>query len=116
MPMRPPTDKEMATLTHVTMTSDNPWDPSLFDTNVDTPHASLIPQADPKEADDNPWELKASHFEQVQHSIAALNSKIVVYKPKSRLPYKPDFQLLRPLFGWIPPTSIRDTIRCTMQW
>ena len=44
----------MATLTHVTMTSHNPWDPSSFDTNVDTPHASLIPQADPKEADDDP--------------------------------------------------------------
>ena len=83
---------------------------------MDTPTASLIPQVGPEEADEDPWELEASHFDHVQHSLAAFNSEIVVYKPKSRLPYKPDFQLLRPLFGWIPPTRIRDTIRCTTQW
>ena len=88
----------------------------MFDTNVDTPHASLIPQTDPEEADDDPWELGASHFDCIQHSLAAFNSEIVVYKPKSRLPYKPDYQLLRPLFGWIPLARIRDTIRCTTQW
>ena len=116
MPMHPPTDKELATLTHVTMTSDHPWDPSSFDTNVDTPQTSLIPQVDHDNDDDDQWELEASHFDRIQHSLAAFNSEIVVYKPKSRLPYKPDFQLLRPLFGWIPPARIRDTIRCTTQW
>ena len=31
MDMRLPTDEELEHLTHVTMTGENPWDPSVYD-------------------------------------------------------------------------------------
>ena len=34
MDMRPPTDEELDTLTHGTMTSDDPWDPSCYDNEI----------------------------------------------------------------------------------
>ena len=39
-----------------------------------------------------------------------------VYKPKSILPVKPDYEALQPYFGWIPPERIKDTLKCTTQW
>ena len=56
------------------------------------------------------------HSEQIQNSLIACEGEVVIYRPKSILPHKPDYQKLRPLFGWLSPNKIRDTIRSTTQW
>jgi len=36
MDMYPPSDEEMDTLPHVTFTSDVPWDPTIYDNEIDS--------------------------------------------------------------------------------
>jgi hypothetical protein len=56
------------------------------------------------------------------HSILQLDDNLppdptVMYRgPKSILPKDPDFQALRPNFGWVNVDLIRDTLKNTTQW
>ena len=115
MPMRPPTDEEMDKLPQVFMTSDSNWDPSDYDTNKEE-ITTEIQQTDAESSGGEDDMEELDHSEQIQNSLIACEGEVVIYRPKSILPHKPDYQKLRPLFGWSSPSKIRDTIRSTTQW
>ena len=97
MPMRAPTCEEINSLPHVIMTADNEWDLTKYDTqNFSKP--------------DKVTEILVDNGDEEDNILACLES-ITLYKPKSRLPSNPDFEKLRPLFGWIPIPRIKDTVK-----
>jgi len=115
MSLCPPSDEEMDELPHVTMTSDEPWDPSIYDeegrTDVVVEDCDMTPStSDGQEA---LWDMNAL----INRCILACKGKTVfLYTPKSILPKNPDFDKLRPLFAWIPASRVKDTISCTTQY
>ena len=115
--MHPPSDEELDTLPQVVMTSDDPWDPSCYD--CDGPQDEIPPSQPAQEETKNPDDsddLPPDSDDNLRACLHAFSNQITVYRPKSRLPFKPDYAKLKPLFGWVPIGRIRDTIRCTTQW
>jgi len=106
MPMRPPTDEELDQLPHVTMTCDKPWDPSRYDDDN-----SETESVCPGESED-----MAEDLDVLIESCLLASQGTLVYKPKSILASKPDYEVLRPYFGWIPTQRVKDTIECTTQY
>ena len=120
MDMRPPTDEEMESYPHVTFTSDSPWDPSNLDNELeeDFDYLEGLPPISPEVEDlyDYVFDLNISRCikEAKRSGEWKLLPKIKV--PKSVLPKEPNFQTLRPNFGWLPICRIKDTIKNTTQW
>ena len=105
MPMRAPTHEEIEQLPHVIMTADVEWDLTKYDSGK-YPKSDLpeeVPEIQDEETD-------------LEENVLACLESITLYKPKSRLPSNPDFDKLRPLFGWVPVPRIKDTIKNTTQW
>ena len=120
MKMHAPSDEEMEKLPHVMFTSDDCWDPAVYDN--DGPTDELVEEKrkptreERKSAEsDDAFDLP-DREDNVRECLKVFKNVITVYKPKSIFPFKPDFSRLKPLFGWIPVTRIRDTIKCTTQW
>ena len=118
MSMHVPTDEDMDSLPHVTMTSDSLWNPSVFDTDcsfeeLENPFKETSEES---KMDNDFWEEAQSIDANVASCILACKSHIQVLMPRSILPKTPDFHRLRPYFGWIPHTRVRDTLKCTTQW
>ena len=118
MSMTKPTDEDLVTYPQVIMTGDAPWDPSIFDTGCDPEDAHTCHAPYPKVYDDTPAGGNPTpHDHAAFHTtITACVESIKFHTPVSRLPAKPDFEKLRPLFGWIPVDRIKDTIKHTTQW
>ena len=132
MDMHPPTDRDLDELTHVVFTGDSDWDPSMIDSEVD---ADVLQGGEAAQAfgevspDDN---LDFCVFEArrpdptMQPILLGPRVPTVCpepttdpappYLPKSIVGHKPDFEALRPFFGWIPADRVRDTLKCTTQW
>ena len=139
--MHPPTDEEFDRYEHVIMTCDMPWDPSSLDSTDDTPHL----EAREQDPDDDPWPLVPEHpyweddttiddnsmiadddtivtsntddFElMVASCVQDATPKFKIVHPSTILPKKPDFSILRPMFGWINAKHVRDTLKATTQW
>ena len=119
MDMYPPSYDELARLPHVMMTRDAPWDPSCMDNDGpcdELPPASLhVTRRDGQPFQPSDY-TPMSHDDNLRCCLRLLNEHITVYKPKSILPYKPDYKLLRPPFGWASVDRIHDTIHNTTQW
>ena len=89
-------------------TSDNPWDPSTHDCAGTSPPQNGTPMSYTEDVPEDSSDENTS--------LTAYTNEVVLYKPKSILPYKPDLNKLRPHFGWIGTSRIKHTLRNTTQW
>ena len=122
---------------HVIMTSDMPWNPSKYDTdeadditvqtcNVSVPlrddsalfnmSDDLIDLAPNGQSDLTEFELYVCSCVQEVRRVVGVNLGGTTIPAKSILPRTPDFELLRPYFGWIPASRIKETIGHTTQF
>ena len=117
MSMTKPSDEDLVNYPHVIMTQDMPWDPSVFNTGRDPEDTHVDTHPNIKVYDNTPIQADDTHQSEVFNTnITACLETIKFHTPKSRLTAKPDFEQLRPLFGWIPIYRIKDTIKHTTQW
>ena len=110
MEMHPPSDEELDTIPHVFMTSPDDWDPDMY--NDDSPFDDVPLPESPREESktsglQEPYE-QVTHDDHIHSGLAACKGEILIQKPRSILPFKPDLTKLRPLFGWAPVSRIRD--------
>ena len=136
MDMRPPTDEEMDTLHQVFFTSEEAWNPQCLDNEAvyDEDAKDIIDEEYKYEYIPNPEDHEEVFHCYVNQCLLSVNtlsthtlsSKDIdlpsdpttpVYEgPKSILPKEPDFQELRPNFGWTNVDRIKATIKHTTQW
>jgi hypothetical protein len=130
-------------LPHVIMTLDINWDPSNYDNNIDTLEEYLEPELEFIEhnnlvdghgeyrnrtiATHNLREeelcfdtLECTYYEDLVDDIMdavhpTIKSNIYV-ATLTNVEHKPDFELLRPLFGWAPTDTIKQTFAVTTQF
>jgi hypothetical protein len=120
MDMRPPSDVELATLPHVFMTSDVPWQPHTLDSEpYDLAYLDAV--SDEEELDN--WVECAPDYGEdfTEHELniySCLESHITgtIKPPRSILPRKPNFEALRPYLGWISAERVKATLENTTQW
>ena len=131
---RKPTDDELATLPHIIMTSDVDWNPSIHDHKIDDIDAFYDDAIDTVEYDN------FNQFGEYRHRTIGIHD--VVHDPQmmdkgvydeptvnlietggthncfaiSQAHVKPDFQSLRPLFGWFPADTIQRTFDVTTRF
>jgi hypothetical protein len=114
---RKPTDDELSLLLHIIMTSDVTWDPSLFviiNDNIDQ-HGeyrhrtvathTIVPEEEFFDASEYvDFDDLVDDFMDLLHP----KSVSVVYNVNLTdvVKVKPNFELLRPLFGWAPIDTI----------
>ena len=114
MPMRKPTPQELTELTHVIITADEPWDPSNYN---NTGHTYYPIREEETKVDDELFTLSASYeANEMACILACSKADFHISLPKSILPKNPNYEKLRPVFGWIPPTRIKDTLKHTTQY
>ena len=100
MKMHAPSDKELETLPQVMFTSDDNWDPAIYD--HEGPTDELVDEVrkptreERKRADSDDFD-PPDHEDNVRQCLKLYKNQITVYKPKSILPFKPDFSRLKPL-------------------
>ena len=138
-----PTDEDLVRYPHVYFTSDTSWDPSILDdeNNLDTDsdeEAYRHPHLDPEVNDYG--ELNALRDERnapageltgdLDYDIDFLlyevhqanrNKEYDVFRSTSVYarsvdPHFPKFEVLRPNFGWIPESRIKNTLHATTQF
>ena len=111
---RKPTEDELATLPHIIMTSDVPWDPSVHDHKFDDMEKFYDPSEEV--VDDSPFDQYGEYrFRTVaNHDIGKISNRDCFAIDQS--PVKPDFQSLRPMFGWFPAETIKRTFAATTQF
>ena len=126
MDMRPPTDLELTQLPHVFFTADTPWDPTILDNEFlptefeDSTMPTEFVYQDPRINDygeriSNHFEDFDNHVDDCVHAVQAM--KLLRLNPQQTvLTKKPDFDLLRPNFGWMPSDRIRQTFDATTQF
>ena len=119
MDMRPPTQAEMDQLPHVILTSDKSWDPNSLDSE---PEGDEFFEAQAEEEEDV-WvdcdDDYGEHFEEHELNIfqcLQANNTGTVRPPRKILPAKPNFESLRPYFGWVSAERVKATLENTTQW
>ena len=140
---RKPTEMELASLPHIIMTSDNDWDPSIYDNDItDLEAFHDVTVEDPIHEHFNQYgeyrhRTVATHNiieedeffdandymdydDQVDDVIDTLQPEIVadiynvsVTEVSSR---EPNYEVLRPLFGWAPTATIKRTFAVTTRF
>jgi len=127
MDMRAPTDDELTQLPHVLMTSDDPWDPHSLDSEPDDLHFFNAEMAEDIEEDwvecsDDYGEVFNEHELNVTACLRAVHTAVrsvftgAVKPPRSILPKKPNYDALRPYFGWTTAERVKATLENTTQW
>jgi hypothetical protein len=146
MDMRPPTDAEYDTLPHILLTSDDVWSPSCLDDEfscadlaIDAPHDHHVLDLDPRTtaygeytgnlSDDIDLIIHHCHLNQYSRFLPtdvfgeSLDADISDASQPTLLLYhqtvsvtKPNLEILRPNFGWVPIDRIKQTIRATTQF
>ena len=130
MDMHPPTDEELDLLEHVVFTSDQEWDPSQMDREVELEGgAENGENGGSDEVDDENLDLNVNEVRRPQPENQLLTVGPIIPqtekpKEKPKMPYQPkcvlsadvDIGELRPNFGWIPEERIKNTLKCTIQW
>lgn len=111
MDMYPPSDHELATLETIIFTSDADWDPTVLDNEV--PDSILQDHGTrdlplPDQSPDDDLNIYSCIYHSHPNRPLSINRSII--------PNKPNFQRLRPLFGWLPTTRIQHTLEHTTQW
>jgi hypothetical protein len=144
LPCRKPTEDELGTLPHVIMTSDVDWDPCIYD-NIIEDIAVFHDLSIDLIQHDNPFDdygeyrhrtvathnlLDEEEFfdsmecvdydDLVDDFIDAHNPTVVdnIYNVTAAkvMSQPPNFELLRPLFGWAPTDTIKRTFNVTTQY
>jgi hypothetical protein len=95
------------------MTADQPWDHSSYD---NTGHTYYPIRDEESKLDPDTYNLSTSYEANEMACILACKTDFQITIPKSILPKVPNFEKLRPVFGWIPPARIKDTIKHTTQY
>ena len=127
MDMRAPTELEMENLPHVIVTADITWDPQALDCEPDA--LNFFDSASTADAQDD-WvdcvdhygETFTAHELQVTSCLRAVLDKArtvcagIVKPPRSILPKSPNYDALRPFFGWISADKVKNTLENTTQW
>jgi hypothetical protein len=141
---RKPTETELALLPHIIMTSDIEWDPNLYDNSVEDLqefHDTSVDFIDHDNPLDQYGEFRfrtvATHstipeeefFDAVMYTDFSdivddvidnvhpgVVSNVYDLNLTDVAKVKPDFALLRPLFGWAPPYTIKKTFDVTTQY
>jgi Reverse transcriptase (RNA-dependent DNA polymerase) len=142
---RKPTEDELGLLPHIIMTSDVDWDPSLYDNVVEDlqefhdTSMDVVDHGNPFDqygeyryrtiANHNSKNLEEEFFdalsyvdidEIVDDVIDLVNPEMVKNVFDINLTdinkIKPDYELLRPLFGWAPADTIKKTFDVTTQY
>jgi hypothetical protein len=139
-----PTDEELSLLPHIIMTSDVVWDPSLFDNNNDNIQEFYDPVEEIPEHEYNFDQYgEYRHCTVATHNVIPeeeffdanefvdyddlvddlvdnlhLESVSVTYDINltNIAKVKPNFALLRPLFGWAPTETIQQKFDVTTQY
>ena len=108
MDMRPPTEEEVKRLPHVTFTSDVPWDPFTLDGEGENLEVTSE-EVDADEMDINCLRciVEASPVGMPAQPVHVMQQ--IVKKA-------PDFNKLRPYFGWLNAKRIKATLKATTQW
>ena len=99
MNMSAPTDLELDSFPHVIFTSDEPWDPTVFDDqdDDDDPNCGDKLEIDPLITQFGKATQRESHG-QVLHK------------------HSPNLEAMRPYFGWTPLERIKHTLDATTQY
>ena len=121
-----PTDQDMDTYPHVFFTSPDEWDPSVLD--HDPPHLDGL---DPSQVPDQPFgdPMFDAYGDFNERIIANLNtlldeprgdcgsyteiSSVCTANLHQSSPQEPEWNVLRPIFAWTSPSSIKDTFNVT---
>jgi hypothetical protein len=133
--LRPPTDKELDTLPHVTITSDIDWDPLTLDNVIDTESSDWYPEEElcttygdhPFNKTVNYMQNVVNEFNQLSNSnydsIDLQNTDDVVdnsikfkYNNTVTAPKESYHELLRPRFGFLSDEIIKKTFLTTTQY
>ena len=140
---RKPTEGELGSLPHIIMTSDVDWDPSLYDNDIDDLEQFHDTSVEDFEHEDFTSDgeyrhrtvathrmvpedefFDASEFEDFDDLIDDLFDTLHpdglndVYgvNVTDVNPIKPNFEFIRPLFGWAPADTIKRTFDVTTQF
>ena len=140
---RIPTENEIATLPHVVMTADIDWDPSTYDNEFESvqewydPELERIDHDDPFNAigehrhrviathkivdeeaffDTTEYPPFDDHVDDILDSLNPIVVRNTYIGMLTNVQHDPDFELLRPLFGWSPADTIKRTFSVTTQF
>jgi hypothetical protein len=140
---RKPTEEDLGLLPHIIMTSDKDWDPSIYDNvieNIEEFHDTLLDTVDHDDPFDQHGEYRyrtiahsliqeEEFFDAVEYSdydVLVDDLMDTLYPEEVKDIYdvnltdvhnvKPNFELLRPLFGWAPSDTIKRTFDVTTQY
>ena len=109
--IRPPTDYELENLPHVILTSDQDWDPNIFDNNINENSDDWYQIEDiPDNYESHPFTDKGQYTKRHLDTLELVIDNVNV-KEKA-----PDFEKLQPYFGWIPVDVIKKTYEVTTQY
>ena len=115
--MRPPTDKELDSLPHIIMTSDDIWDPSILDNEV-SPEEWYDCEDIPDDYGDTTFDEYGEYTQRV-HYLDCYSVEIQplfeVHERKT-VPQEPNYEALRPYFLWLPLDTIKRTFAATTQF
>ena len=112
MDMRPPTDHDLATLPHITFTSDADWDPRVLDNEITASSPSLLDG------------LADAHLGDTDTRVSDLGEYLGHHTIVDRIccagrcyvPTAPDLVALQPKFGWLNTNTIQRTLEQTTQY
>ena len=128
--MKPPTQHDLDTLPHVILTSDEDWDPTVLDHEVDVESSPLMDLPDGFDFKEPRFDEHGIHCQSLftfqpspltselepdpmsledeitMMANLAIHEREVKVKP-------PDFEKLRPMFGWQPTEVIKRTFQAT---
>ena len=126
MDMRRPTDKELEELPHVIMTSDDIWEPTLYDAEPDElffeSHDSEEDFDDWVECDDGYGEQFTEHELNLMACIRESTPNTyrcntgTVKPPRKLLPKAPNYEALRPFLNFVNVERVQNTLKATTQW
>ncbi|EEC42961.1 predicted protein [Phaeodactylum tricornutum CCAP 1055/1] len=120
MDMRRPTDKELATLPHVVLTSDVDWDPSVLDHEIDLATSWYddiydLPQSPYVEPRfDHTGKYLHRHISLCNHRDDVVD-RVLYCQQHLVTKNVQDYEALRPCFGWVSAETVRKTIMATTQ-
>ncbi len=118
--MSKPTKYDMDKYVHAVLTSDVDWNPCCIDNEYNAIGPSIVPQDTFFDCVDNPG-YKSSlvdvndittpnlDFDDYLYDLVQANTLKLDIK-------EPNFEALRPNFGFAPARVIKDTFKCTTQW
>jgi hypothetical protein len=119
MDMRPPTDEELRQLPHIILTSDAVWDPSTLDDEFSCEEISQDASFDATALNLDPRvNATGKYTGNLQDDIDLILADCHQTRTASNTVTvaKPDLELLRPFFGWVPVDRIKKTIDFTTQF